>query len=495
MTTNMQHYMDDIHDLLDGLDNEMGKRIRRIERYEDLIATDSVEIKTLEELVFDLTRPLEQRTAQLCRLADLKNKVRALSEKKTTMSERNSLTVQAIYSKISEIAYHCKLEVEIDNPGCTEHRERLFCQSLDVTNAENSTAQTRAPVSSSNSVPTGRSAREKSVMTDDDRTSTRSGTPFEKVKKRGVGRPRNSFKLIQSQQNSHGSSAMSSARSSLEHEYGGRPERKKLSKYMKKKQEKLRLAADEERLRKALEVKKEVDNGDYESFGLSGWDDFGTQPVQGPNEDGLIDDEGTLLDFLRYEGDGLRSPTKVMGAEMDGRGVYSMDLYPPGGPPEYHAIIDRAGNTRDDNNCDNQTLNSTSSTINLKRTNHAAATSSSSGEPAEKRKRNMLFGSIADTSFSGRPRKLTGRVTEMIMSNRVKEESRHKSKRESEEWCICDGVNVDSEMMVECENKNCRVEWFHFDCVGLTASPENEWYCPECRRLPINLLSPRRLNE
>lgn len=31
-----------------------------------------------------------------------------------------------------------------------------------------------------------------------------------------------------------------------------------------------------------------------------------------------------------------------------------------------------------------------------------------------------------------------------------------------------------------CDNKNCPIEWFHFQCVGLSASPRGKWYCERC---------------
>lgn len=35
--------------------------------------------------------------------------------------------------------------------------------------------------------------------------------------------------------------------------------------------------------------------------------------------------------------------------------------------------------------------------------------------------------------------------------------------------------------MVECSNKNCLVQWFHFGCVGIKSAPRGLWYCPTCR--------------
>ncbi|KAL7071794.1 hypothetical protein ACQ4LE_008926 [Meloidogyne hapla] len=46
-------------------------------------------------------------------------------------------------------------------------------------------------------------------------------------------------------------------------------------------------------------------------------------------------------------------------------------------------------------------------------------------------------------------------------------------------YCVCQQVSFGH--MVCCDNKNCLIEWFHFPCVGLTASPKGKWYCPQCR--------------
>lgn len=34
--------------------------------------------------------------------------------------------------------------------------------------------------------------------------------------------------------------------------------------------------------------------------------------------------------------------------------------------------------------------------------------------------------------------------------------------------------------MVMCDNKDCPIEWFHFQCVGLLAKPKGKWYCEQC---------------
>jgi len=48
-------------------------------------------------------------------------------------------------------------------------------------------------------------------------------------------------------------------------------------------------------------------------------------------------------------------------------------------------------------------------------------------------------------------------------------------------YCLCQQASFGK--MIECENPKCRVEWFHYPCVGLSSSPKGHWFCPECRVL------------
>jgi hypothetical protein len=49
-------------------------------------------------------------------------------------------------------------------------------------------------------------------------------------------------------------------------------------------------------------------------------------------------------------------------------------------------------------------------------------------------------------------------------------------------WCYCRrGENVDD--MVQCDNKNCDILWYHLTCVSLTHLPSEDevWFCPSCK--------------
>mmetsp|Transcript_25272 Transcript_25272/g.28103 ORF Transcript_25272/g.28103 Transcript_25272/m.28103 type:complete len:218 (+) Transcript_25272:110-763(+) len=46
-------------------------------------------------------------------------------------------------------------------------------------------------------------------------------------------------------------------------------------------------------------------------------------------------------------------------------------------------------------------------------------------------------------------------------------------------YCYCGQVSFGR--MVGCDNADCPIEWFHFNCVGLNEPIKGTWYCPECR--------------
>lgn len=47
-------------------------------------------------------------------------------------------------------------------------------------------------------------------------------------------------------------------------------------------------------------------------------------------------------------------------------------------------------------------------------------------------------------------------------------------------YCFCQRVSFGE--MIGCDNDDCKHEWFHWSCVGITSPPkDNEvWYCPDC---------------
>ena len=57
-------------------------------------------------------------------------------------------------------------------------------------------------------------------------------------------------------------------------------------------------------------------------------------------------------------------------------------------------------------------------------------------------------------------------------------------------YCYCRGP--EKGRMIACDNPDCPVEWFHFECLHLTTVPKGKWYCPDCRKLTKFLKSKRK---
>lgn len=59
-------------------------------------------------------------------------------------------------------------------------------------------------------------------------------------------------------------------------------------------------------------------------------------------------------------------------------------------------------------------------------------------------------------------------------------------KKQRSYWCFCKKVAKGE--MIACDNPECTIEWFHFECVRLSAKPSGKWYCQKCRTLKDNLV-------
>lgn len=46
-------------------------------------------------------------------------------------------------------------------------------------------------------------------------------------------------------------------------------------------------------------------------------------------------------------------------------------------------------------------------------------------------------------------------------------------------YCLC--RQPAHGQMMGCDNSECQIEWFHFECVGLNTKPTRKWYCPSCK--------------
>ncbi|KGG52070.1 hypothetical protein DI09_215p20, partial [Mitosporidium daphniae] len=48
-------------------------------------------------------------------------------------------------------------------------------------------------------------------------------------------------------------------------------------------------------------------------------------------------------------------------------------------------------------------------------------------------------------------------------------------------YCFCKQVAFGE--MIACDNDDCDIKWFHFECVNMKTLPKGVWYCFECESL------------
>lgn len=49
-------------------------------------------------------------------------------------------------------------------------------------------------------------------------------------------------------------------------------------------------------------------------------------------------------------------------------------------------------------------------------------------------------------------------------------------------YCYCREKSHGS--MIMCDNADCKIQWFHWTCVGITEDPTGDWFCKDCSKLP-----------
>ena len=49
-------------------------------------------------------------------------------------------------------------------------------------------------------------------------------------------------------------------------------------------------------------------------------------------------------------------------------------------------------------------------------------------------------------------------------------------------WCYCSQPSHG--LMIQCDNSECTIQWFHCDCLRIRNAPKGKWKCQSCRKLP-----------
>ncbi|EAT38724.1 AAEL009391-PA [Aedes aegypti] len=72
--------------------------------------------------------------------------------------------------------------------------------------------------------------------------------------------------------------------------------------------------------------------------------------------------------------------------------------------------------------------------------------------------------------------------SEFFPANQIRIPAGWRPPREGESvYCYCRCPYDEVSEMIACDGDNCRIEWFHFECVGIIMPPKGKWFCPECK--------------
>ncbi|CEP20863.1 Ing3 [Cyberlindnera jadinii] len=114
--------------------------------------------------------------------------------------------------------------------------------------------------------------------------------------------------------------------------------------------------------------------------------------------------------------------------------------------------------------------------------------SKSSGNPSIKLRlklKNVSKGSPEGISVTPQKKK-RGRPRKYPLTVEPKEEKRQDvyqsavDEDNNDIYCICREPSFGQ--MVACDNPNCKIEWFHYGCVGIVRAPRGKWFCPDCTK-------------
>lgn len=72
--------------------------------------------------------------------------------------------------------------------------------------------------------------------------------------------------------------------------------------------------------------------------------------------------------------------------------------------------------------------------------------------------------------------------TDLFRPSQIRVPAGWRAPREGESvYCYCRAPYDEVSEMIACDGENCRIEWFHFECVGIIMPPKGKWFCPECK--------------
>ena len=136
------------------------------------------------------------------------------------------------------------------------------------------------------------------------------------------------------------------------------------------------------------------------------------------------------------------------------------------------------------NNSNSSNSNSSKKTLSTPSSKKPASSSASSTPNNKKRKFSESNATNSSSSTNGTSSNSTHNTSSsnkepLLTSSGSRADADMPIHPDEPTYCICNRVSFGE--MIGCDNPDCPIEWFHFECVGLTASPKGKkWYCPIC---------------
>lgn len=88
--------------------------------------------------------------------------------------------------------------------------------------------------------------------------------------------------------------------------------------------------------------------------------------------------------------------------------------------------------------------------------------------------------SINDAGIGGGPLDATGSANSASLQLHSGTAPANGEDADNRLYCFCQRVSFGE--MIGCDNDDCKYEWFHWSCVGISSPPKDDdiWYCPDC---------------
>ncbi|CAI4231682.1 unnamed protein product [Auanema sp. JU1783] len=449
-------YLDDIIELIEDLPCEVERRFEQIRRWDTEVEKLRVAASDLQNRVFEDHKNVDnEEKPSLCyELAEIHRLVRDITERKLDLAARTERLMAAIADKVQESAYHCKIELEVDNPGCTELIEQNFCQSLGLRPSSTHITDCSMefePLDRMGGLSGDLHVQNRDVL----KERTNKGKGDQNVVPTSTSGS-NFGKKYKKRKDPHNPAPMTA--------------------YMRKKIEKNR----EKQKVQETHVRREQERKRDNSVSVP-------QLPQPPSRAESTMDCATapscdMDDDLAWSGG-------LPGSDDDFDPNEVLDLFPivlPSPPRELMESLKEDFVFDEEMNLSSPSSPSSSrpssslvpSSVKYKGERMRHDSGSQLGDyGSEKKRKNIMFSSVSDTSMHGRPRKLTDRAVELLQLER---EKLRKKEDDEDKWCICGDIS--SGEMIQCDGSECAISWFHFDCMGLTCAPAGAWFCPTCAK-------------